>query len=261
MSPRFFRRLPVVFALAQNAWLEQVRHRVFYVILVFGGVVLYSALLLGVMAVEQELRVLTDLGLSLLDIFGLILSLFGASTLVLQEMQNKTIYLILTRPVKRYQYLLGRYLGLVGVVWTSLLGMALLHLLLLFWRGWQWNHLYIWMVAFSAMKVLMLCGLAVAFSLFTTSLVSSLSITFILWILGHFWNEIRFLMDRLPPHVSWLFRVMGPFIPNFQILNLRDFWESASVPWTLWVGAAGYALAYSIACLAFAALLFEKKEF
>src|SRR5262252_8732874 len=101
----------IVRTLAWSQWREQWRNRSFLVALIFSGVLIYASLLLGALSVDQELRALVDFGQSFIELMGLGLVVFGAATGILREMETKTLYLILTRPVPRWSYLLGRYLG------------------------------------------------------------------------------------------------------------------------------------------------------
>jgi len=93
--------------LALGQWREQWRNRSFLVALFFAGILIYASFLLGTLAVDQETRALLDFGLSFIELMGLGLAVFGAATGILREMETKTIYLVLTRPIPRWVYLLG----------------------------------------------------------------------------------------------------------------------------------------------------------
>src|SRR5258708_5692622 len=117
--------------LALNQWREQWRNRSFLVAVVFSGVLIYASILLGVLAVEQETRALLDFGQSFIELIGLGLAAFGAATGILREMETKTIYLILSRPVPRWIYLLGRYFGLLLTTLGAVILMTAVHLTVL----------------------------------------------------------------------------------------------------------------------------------
>ncbi|MBP9127735.1 MAG: hypothetical protein KBG07_03095, partial [Elusimicrobia bacterium] len=95
-------------AIARYTFLQQFRNRLYLVVVLFGLLMMGATLLFGALAGDQEVRVILDLGLVTAELFGLAMAVFGAVTLVLEEMESKTIYLILTRPLPRPVYVVGR---------------------------------------------------------------------------------------------------------------------------------------------------------
>lgn len=253
----------MIWILAKNAWMEQFRNRFYHLILVFGGVLVYASLLLGVLAVEQELRVLEDLGFALMELLLLASVLFAASTSILKEMETKTIYLVLTRPVSRGQYLLGRYLGLMLSVSCAAFLMGAVHLSLLLLRGWEFHFSYGLLLAFCLAKVFMMGALTILLSIFSTSVTTAVLITMILWILGHFMTEIKFLMRKSSGAMYWILAFLNVVIPDLGLLNLKERWlavQSYFGPAEIFL-PLGYSLLYCSVCLALAERLFKKKEF
>ncbi|MBI5201213.1 MAG: hypothetical protein HY925_06475, partial [Elusimicrobia bacterium] len=121
--------------LAWSGLHEQLRNRSYQVAMAFAGVMLYLSILLGMLAVEQEIRALLDFGLGFIELMALASAIFGAATGILRDMETKSIYLILTRPVSRLEYLLGRYFGTVLSLAAAVGLMASAHVLLLLARG------------------------------------------------------------------------------------------------------------------------------
>jgi len=252
----------LIWILAKNVWLEQLRSRFYHLIWIFGGVLLYASLLVGVMAVEQELRVLMDLGLALLELMSLGAAAFVAATSILREMETKTIYLILSRPVSRGGYLLGRFLGLELSVASATGAMAVLHVGLLWLRGWSWETTYALFVIACLGKVFLLGALTVFLSLLSTSVFSALTMTFIFWVLGHFTEELKFLAQKAKGGTGLLLRAIEPVLPNLQVFNVRDWWPpEGNLSWGGPTYAAAYLALYAGACLSLAYWLFRKKEF
>jgi len=243
---------------AVNTVQESARSRFFALCLVFGGVVLYASLVLGLLAADQEPRVLLDFGLSLIELLGLAAAVYGSATIVLREMETKTIYLILTRPVSRPAYLLGRFLGLMAATAAAMIVMSCLHLAILFAKGWAWTPAYVAAVFGSFLKVFVVAALTLFLALFSSSILTALVIALILWTLGHFLAEIRYM-------IRWGsgLGVMAPLhalsyvIPDLQLLNVRD---RLAGPRPL-LAPLGYAAAYAAVWLALAAAKFSRKEF
>lgn len=250
--------------LAFNACREQLRSRFYSVTLLFGGLILYLSLLLGMLAADQELRVLTDFGLSFIELLSALAVAFAAATGTLQEMETKTLYLVLTRPVPRWAYLSGRFLGLVASALTSLLLMSAVHVAVLLAKGWAWEWGYLLGLAGVACKVVLAAALSALLAMVSTSALSALSMTGILWMLGHFVPELRFLIRRSTAGAGESLLLGAAYLlPNLQLFNFRDrLGVPASSVMAEPVGfALAYAAAYVAACLMLTVVIFKRKEF
>lgn len=261
-----------ILAIARTTVIEQIRNRLYLVILFFGGAIVAASVFLGALAPGHRVRVIFDLGLVTLELFGLATAVFGAVGLVLQETESKTIYLILTRPVPRTTYILGRYLGLVTAVALTMLAMAALHLVAVvydheffveFTFGWSFWKTYPLLLLMAGGKMMITAAIALFFSLFATSQVSALVFTSSFWIAGHFWSELKFLIEKSTSGVARaLALTLAWILPNFQFFNLRD---TFMVPHQITPHALGltfaYGVAYTGAFLALSAFWFSRKEF
>jgi ABC-type transport system involved in multi-copper enzyme maturation permease subunit len=250
--------------LALTGWQENLRRRFYLLSLAFAGVFLYLSLILGLLAVEQENRVLLDFGLGFIELMGLAGALYGATTIVLREMETKTVYLVLTRPVGRGEYLLGRFLGLMLSVLASMALMAAFHLGILWAKGWRGPEPYAAALLGAYLKVLVTAALATFLALFSSSALTAGVISCVAWTLGHFLPEIRYLVTHGPSRamVAPLF-ALSYIVPDLQLFNLRDRFAAASLAAPEAGGAwwLGYAALYSAVWLALAWGLLRRKEF
>ena len=250
--------------LAWNSWQENLRNRFYLLALVFAGVLLYVSLLFGLLAVDQELRVLLDFGLGLIELVGLAGALYGATTVVLREMEMKTIYLILTRPVTRTQYLLGRFAGLMLSVISAMTLMSAFHLALLLAKGWHPQGAYARAFVGMSLKILTTSALAMFLALFSSSVLTAGTIAAIAWTLGHFLPEIRHMIASGAPGMAAMpLTILSYVLPNLQLYNARDRFSTATLPaheapLLAWFG---YAAAYTLVWLLLSQLLLRKKEF
>lgn len=250
-----------LWTIARYTFLQQIRNRLYLVVALFAVLMLGASLLLGALAADQEIRVVLDLGLTTTEIFGLVAAVLGSMTLVLEEMETKTIYLILTRPLPRPFYLLGRFLGLVAAVWTSMAAMSLVHVLLLYLKGWETDPQVFIALPLMALKIMVMTGLTLLCSLAFSSAPTATVFAILFWVMGHFGPEMRFLAEKSGGGALALAGFVQTVIPNLTILNLRDALEvSWSAPWPL-LRAAAYAGLYTMACLALASGFFSRKEF
>ncbi|MFH1620397.1 MAG: hypothetical protein ABIG11_10920 [bacterium] len=239
---------------------EQWKSRFLQLVIIFAGVMLYASLLLGAMAVEQEGRVLTDFGLALLELAGLAAVILSSSTTIQSDMESKTIYLVLCRPVPRSAYLLGKLSGILVSVAFAVLCMGFLHASLLTLRGIPIPPYYAQALLFSWVKLAIIGSLAVAVSLFSTSVLSSVVISSIFWTLGHFLAEARYLLDKSSAVVTIMSRPLLYAVPNLALYNVKDRMDAAAAH-PAWSVLSGYALLYIGACTLFSVALFRKKEF
>lgn len=237
-----------IWRLAANSWQECLRSRFHVLSLIFAIVLISVSLLFGLLAVDQELRVLVDFGLGFIELIGVAGGVFAAATTILHEMETKTIYLILTRPVSRTQYLLGRFCGILLSVLAAVLLMASFHLIILFAKGWSWQGFYFRTLAGIYLKILITSALALFVALFSSSVLTALVITAILWTLGHFLPEIRHLIEEGAPHAAILpLKSLSYILPDLQLFNLRDRLTMTSLagpeaPFWVWIlYSAGYA--------------------
>ena len=245
-----------IWILAVDSFLENIWNRIFVLVAIFGGLLIYASLLFGVLAVEQELRVLMDSGLALIEMVTLIAGIYFSATLFLKEIENKTIYLILSRPLSRLEYLLGRVFGLILSLLFIMVSMSFIHLILLFVHHWSWQNSYLWALAGIFLKALMLIAAAVFFSLFSTSTIAAIVFSGSLWILGNFTQEIRFLTQKESGLTAILSRILLFLFPHFEVLNWRGGFHEAKV-----LMGASYAALYFSIFLALSWLIFRAKEF
>ena len=118
-----------IYAIALNTYREAVRDRVLFGVLVFAAGVLALTLALGELSLDQNMRVVTDLGLASISLFSVIVAIFLGSSLLYKEIERKTLYVILPKPIARFEFLLGKYFGIVATCAVFIAIMGALQLL------------------------------------------------------------------------------------------------------------------------------------
>ncbi len=242
---------------------ENIRGKVFYIILLFALVVIASSFMFSQISGEMESRVILDVGLGAIELFAFLMAIFGAVRLILQEIENKTIYLLLSRPIKRYIYILGRYLGMLGIVLVNILIMFGGLLILILTKGYEFQLIYLTAIGLIFCKIVIITALGLLISLISTSAISSITATFFIWILGHFSQEMKFLSNKLTGIFSkTLVKMIYYIIPHFEYFNLKDYIDVSGSVYTiniLWIIA--YCLIYSGIIIGLSILLFARREF
>ncbi len=241
---------------------EHVRHKVWLSAALFGLILLTGALVTSALAQDESARMMLDLGLAANEIIGLVTIVYLTVHLILQEIESRAVYLILTHPVRRSDYLLGRFLGTLAAVALAMAVMGLAHWALLKAVGWNGDGDYLLAWACSLGKVAIMGALSLLLSLTLTSEAAAMAFATFFWILGHFTAEMRFLADKaasVPARA--LLEIVSHAAPDFAHLNYRDALHAAT-PTAGWTGAAAvYVLGYCAVCLALSVQVFEQKEF
>lgn len=118
-----------IYAIALNTYREAVRDRVLFGVLVLAAAVLALTLALGELSLDQQMRVVTDLGLASISLFSVVVAIFLGSSLLYKEIERKTLYVILPKPIARFEFLLGKYFGIVATCAVFIAIMGALQLL------------------------------------------------------------------------------------------------------------------------------------
>jgi ABC-type transport system involved in multi-copper enzyme maturation permease subunit len=250
-----------ILSIARYTFLQQFRNRLYLVVVLFGLLMMGASLLFGALAGDQEVRVILDLGLATAELFGLATALFGAVTLVLEEMESKTIYLILTRPLPRPYYVAGRFLGLLLAVGASIALMEIFHISLLLVKGWKPEPAVFAAIPMMGFKIMVMTALTLLCSLTFTSAPTAAVFSMFFWVLGHFGGEIQYLASKSGPVAQFLAKGLGILLPKLSLLNARDVMDVPGFGAGPLLWGAAYAVLYTLACLALSSALFSKKEF
>src|SRR5438128_3840696 len=128
-----------VLLIARNAFREAVRDRVLYNLVVFALLLIAGSIFLGELSAGQESKIIIDLGLSAMLLFGAFIAIFVGVGLVYKEIERRTLYAILSKPIGRGQFLLGKYLGLCLTLLINvvIMGVGVSLALIYLHRGWD----------------------------------------------------------------------------------------------------------------------------
>lgn len=240
---------------------EAVRGRIFVVILAFSIVLLVGSVVLVPLSLGEERKILMDIGLGGISIFGVMLAILIGSQLVFNELERKTIYFIISKPVKRETFIVGKFLGLVltlGIV-VALLTLWFYIILFLLTRLHPVSLLVAILLSF--LEITLVTALSIFFSTLTSPILSSV-LTFFLFVIGRLAPDILLLAGKVKEPISRnLLRFIYYIIPNLSNLNVRGkvvHMESVSRNHILF--AVSYALIYIIILLLLSCEIFRRKD-
>jgi ABC-type transport system involved in multi-copper enzyme maturation permease subunit len=250
-------------SIAFNTFREAVRDRVLYNLVVFALLLVASSLLFGQISIGIERLILVNLGLTAISIFGIVIAIFIGIGLVSKEIEKRTLYTVLARPVRRWEFLLGKFFGLSGTLVVNASFMALgffLALLAVVHRferqdGWLLIALY-----FIILEFIVITAITLFFSTFSSPLLSAV-FTLAIFIIGTFAEDLRTFAAMMHGPARWLSLATAHVVPNFASLNIiSSVAHGQGVAGSLIFYNTVYALLYATAAIAGAAIIFERRN-
>jgi ABC-type transport system involved in multi-copper enzyme maturation permease subunit len=254
-----------IHTIARNAFREAVRDRVLYNLVLFVLLLTVSAIFLGELSAAQEAKIIVDLGLSAMLLFGTFIAIFVGTGLVYKEIERRTLYAILAKPVGRGEFLLGKYLGLCLTLAVNVfvMGVGISLALLYVKRGYDPLALRIWpAVALIYIELLIIVAVALLFSSFSTPALSAL-LTFAVFVIGHFSADLKTLAAATGTTVARVFfGLLFYLLPNLShYTKLTDAGHGLMPAPAAFVAALAYALVYVAVLLAAATFVFNRRNF
>ena len=252
-------------AIARNAFREAVRDRVLYNLVLFVLLLTGASIFIGELSGGQERKVIVDLGLSAMLLFGVFIAIFVGVGLVYKEIERRTIYAVFSKPVGRGEFLVGKYFGLCLTLLVNVVVMAVGVSLALAYvsGGWDPLILTIWpAVLLIYIELMLLTAIALFFSSFSSPALSAL-LTFLVFIIGHFSADLKTLAVSLgTTSARWLFTGLYYLLPNLANYSFITPAAHGRAPSAGFVFATAlYALVYIVVILAAATLVFSRRNF
>jgi ABC-type transport system involved in multi-copper enzyme maturation permease subunit len=247
-------------AIATNTFRETIRDRILNTILVFAIGLIVASILLGQLSAGQDVKIITDLGLASLSFFGVIIAIFVGTSLVHKELDKRTIFVVLTKPVSRSTFLLGKQLGLMATLTVLVAAMGLAYLGLLALMHVPIGTGIVQAIGFAWLELVVLTALAMLFSTFSTPVLCMLY-TFALYFIGHNSATLKAIAQKAAGPLRELIMAAYYLLPNlasFDLKNQAVYGYAAPSSQVLWTIA--YALLYACALFSVSALIFRRRE-
>jgi len=250
-------------AIASNTFREAVRDRVLYNLIAFALLIVGAALLVGQVSIGIERIVLVNLGLTAISLFGMVIAIFIGIGLVSKEIEKRTLYTVLSRPVRRWEFILGKFFGLAGTlaVNTFFMAVGFFAALLYLAHTFQWSDTSLLVALYFIMlEFVILTALALFFSSFSSPLLSAV-FAFALFVIGSFAEDLRGFAAIAHGPVRAVATLAAFIVPNFSSLNvIASVAHGDAVAPALVFYNTVYAVLYSAAALAGAVLIFDRRN-
>jgi ABC-type transport system involved in multi-copper enzyme maturation permease subunit len=246
-----------------NTFREAVRDRVLYNLIAFALLLVGSSLLFGQISIGIERIVLINLGLTAVSLFGMVIAIFIGIGLVSKEIEKRTLYTVLSRPVRRWEFILGKFGGLVGTLAVNTLFMAVgfFAALLYLAHRFQRSDAYLLVALyFIVLQFVIITALALLFSSFSSPLLSAV-FAFALFIIGTFAEDLRGFAAMTEGVTRWVATGAAYLVPNFAALNvIASVAHNQPVSGALILYNTVYAVLYAGAAICGAMLIFEHRN-
>ncbi|MGH9330412.1 MAG: ABC transporter permease [Vicinamibacterales bacterium] len=265
----------VVPQIAVNVFKESVRDKVLYNLVFFAVLLMAASYLIGQLTAGQDVKIMKDLGLAATAVFGLFIAVFIGIGLVSKEVERRSIYALLSKPVRREELILGKYAGLALTLFINVAVMAAaLYAVLAYydltvtglarerWEAPALDANLLKPIAMILLELMLVTAIALFFSTFSTPMLSAI-LTFGLYVIGHFNADLKNfeqVVESKP--AAWLARTLYYILPNLAPFDIKaDIVHGRFVSFGYMAWTAGYAVLYIAVLLVLSMLIFSRRDF
>jgi len=254
---------------------ESVRDRVFYNLVLFGVLLVGASIVIGQLTAGQDVKIIKDLGLAATSLFGLFIAIFIGVGLVTREIERRSIYAVLAKPVRRHEFIIGKYFGLVGTLLVNLAIMTVAYYGVLEYMALVMpaeafkggppatDPRLLLAVALIGAELALVTAIALFWSTFSSSALLSAGLTAGLWVAGQFGADLRnFDQVVRSPAAASLARGLYYVLPNFAAFDVKaQVVHGLPVDGQYLAVTLLYAVAYIAMLITAAVLIFARRDF
>ncbi len=251
--------------IATNVFREVIRDRILYLLALFAIAFVAIAALLPQVAAGTEQKILLDVGLAAMNLLGLVVAIFVGTNLINKEIEKRTVYALIAKPVSKTEFIVGKHVGLSSVLAVLMVAMLLIYLGVLTYSQASYPLSSILIASlFQFLELLLIVAVAILFGVFTNSLLAIL-LTVGVYLMGHFSRDLVSLGTlSKDPTLQRITESVYLILPDLERLNLKNqavYGAELLPPPLELLGSAAYGLFYTVLLLAIASLIFSKREF
>jgi ABC-type transport system involved in multi-copper enzyme maturation permease subunit len=265
----------VIGHVAVNVFKESVRDKILYNLVVFAVLLISASYLIGELTAGQDVKIIKDLGLASISIFGLLIAIFIGIGLVWKEVEKRSIYTLLPKPMRRQEFLLGKYFGLVLTLVINVAVMTLaLYAVLAYmqaetpenirasWPAPATDPAMLKAIALIVLELLLVTAIALFFSTFSSPFLSAM-MTVAVWVIGHFNEDLRnYGATIASPVAATIAKGIYYFVPNFAAFDVKlQVVHAQPIPLRYLALTSFYGVTYVAFVLLAAVVIFSKRDF
>lgn len=248
--------------IAVNAFRESLRDKILYHLVLFAGLLIGLSVLLADLSITEHHKVIADMGLAAINLIGVIIAIFVGISLVNKEIERRTIYTIMARPISRTFFIMGKYLGLALTLFVNLAIMMAVFLLTLWLYHVPVERSLFQAVELIFVEILVVTAIALFFSTFTSTTLSAI-FTLGLYVIGHLTADLRSMVANSESGtMKAVVDLLYYLCPNLEMLNIKGQAAVGIVVAQEYLMLASlYGLLYAGLLLAGACLVFQQRDF
>jgi Cu-processing system permease protein len=251
-----------IVVIAWNTFRENLRDKILYNLLFFAVLLIGTSILLADLTIMEHKKLVTDMGLAAINLVGVIIAIFVGIGLVSKEIERRTVYTIMARPISRAQFVVGKYLGLTYTLLVNLIIMVLVFLVTLLMMGAAVHASLFQAIGLIFVELLLVTALALLFSTFSSATLSGI-LTLALYVIGHLTTDLKELAQKSPSEsIKTVITGLYYLIPNLEALNIKS--QAAygvSVTLSYMAAASAYGLFYAAVLVIGACMIFQRRDF
>lgn len=251
-----------IWAIILNTFREAVRDRVLYAIVFFAVLILLLSMIMDMITLGQRAKIIIDTGLASISIFGTLIAIFVGIGLVYKEIDKRTIYTIVSKPVARWQFLLGKYFGLVLTLLVEVAAMSVIFFLIVLKELGTVPPLLFVAVGLTFIELMVICAVAILFSSFSTPILSGMY-TLGVYLIGHLTQSLyHFSLRFKGVFLQKLMLFLYYFFPNLNNFNIRSqAVHGLPVDASYILFAVAYGMLYIAVLLIVSSFVFSRRDF
>jgi ABC-type transport system involved in multi-copper enzyme maturation permease subunit len=248
--------------IAINTFRESVRDKILYNLLLFAAFIMGMSVLLADLTIMEHHRIVMDIGLASINLVGVMIAVFVGIGLVSKEIERRTIYTIMARPISRAQFMLGKYCGLSCVLMLNLVIMAAIFLAMMLVYRAPVHPSLLQAIQLILVELLLVTAAAMFFSTFTSSALSA-SFTIGVYIIGHLTTDMKGVADKSKNEaIKLVMNGLYYLCPNLEMLNIKGQAAAGkAVPLSYQALTSLYGLLYAAMLIAAACWVFQRRDF
>ena len=249
-------------AIAGITFKEAKRDRILYLLFFFAAGAILASRVLAILTVGDRVKIIKDVGLASISIFGVLMAVLIGTSLVYKEIDKKTIFTLLSKPLHRAEFILGKFFGLVLTLFVMTLGMSLIFLVIVYLHTFRIEWTMLVAIAYIFLELVLITAVAILFSSFSTPILSSIfSLSF--YLIGHLSWGLEVLIKKMGAGAArTAAQFLYVFLPDLENFNFKtEVVHGLPIPAGIFVYSFLYGICYTAFILGLAILIFRRRDF
>lgn len=249
-------------AIFENTFKESLRQKILILLVVFALLLIIISVFLEPFALGETPKIMRDLGLAAALLFGILTTVIVGSSLIHRDIEKRTIYTVLSKPVRRGEVVLGKFLGLGALIGILILAMLVIHQLVIFTNEGTFDLSLLIAYPFALIEISVILSILLLFSSFSSSTLASI-MGVIFFVIGHAMPDLKLFAEstKVPAlkHMAYAFYYVLPNLENFNIRT--DLVHKIPLQTDQLIFSVCYGVMYTVFLLYLTTIIFERREF